>query len=135
MLWFPLALLAVLGLAAYVLLSKYLLRGEKVDPIAYGAGIQLTVATFTLPLAIFSRPTITFNQKTLLLTLLMILLYALASAAYRLGGEVGRIIPILDAQTLPVVIFGALFLGERQNLARKILASLLAVAGIFLMGN
>lgn len=53
--------------------------------------------------------------------------------AYNLGGEVSRMNPLLETQTILVVIFGFVVLKERENFFGKFLASLLVVLGVFLM--
>lgn len=53
--------------------------------------------------------------------------------AYKVGGEASRVDPILEAQTVIIVILGALFFKERTNLLKKFIASLLVVAGVVLI--
>lgn len=68
-----------------------------------------------------------------LTSFLLFLTYFATLNAYNLGGEVSRITPILSTQTLAVVVLEFFILKDRQNLGRKVLASLFAVIGVFLM--
>lgn len=56
-----------------------------------------------------------------------------ALSAYTAGGEVSRVILITRASTILVVLFGALFLGEKESLHKKFLAALIVVGGVFLI--
>ncbi len=69
----------------------------------------------------------------LLTAFFLFLTYVATFNAYHLGGEVSRVVPIIGTQTLIVIILEFFILKDRQNIGRKILASLFAVIGVFLM--
>jgi uncharacterized membrane protein len=48
-------------------------------------------------------------------------------------GDVSQVIPITTSTTPFIVIFGAIFLGERDNIFKKFLATILIVLAIYLM--
>ncbi|MEI8232926.1 MAG: DMT family transporter [bacterium] len=48
-------------------------------------------------------------------------------------GEASKVIPITSATTPFIVLFGIIILGERKNVARKIISSLIAMLAIYLM--
>lgn len=48
-------------------------------------------------------------------------------------GEAGRVISVVSASTITVVTFGVLFLGERKDMAKKLIATLLVVSGVVLL--
>lgn len=58
--------------------------------------------------------------------------YANLLKAYTLG-EASSVTPIITSTTPFVVLFGVILLGERDNLVRKLIASLLALVAIYLM--
>lgn len=59
--------------------------------------------------------------------------FYLVFKAYQLGGEVSRVNPILQAQPVLIVILGMLFLGERKDFFKKMVAAFLVVAGVWLI--
>lgn len=80
--------------------------------------------------ALFSRKV---QALTFLATLSLITVSFATLSAYRLGGEVSRVIPIVRASTIVVVIFSYLFLGERKDLSKKLVAAVLVVLGVALL--
>ena len=64
--------------------------------------------------------------------LLSVALYFVARA-FQAGGEASRVLPILSLSTVLVTLGGAVLLGERGSLFKKILAALLALVGAFLI--
>lgn len=132
MLWFPLAILATIAIAFSATLNKYLLKGEKVDPIAYGGLIQMLVGGYCVLILAFTGFQVTINQTSLLLTLLVGFLYALASATYYTAMkhmEVSRLVIILSLEALFTQVTGFLFLQEPFT-EKKILAALLVVFSV-----
>jgi len=53
--------------------------------------------------------------------------------AYKLGGPISILSPILSSAIILTVIFAALFIDERDKLIRKLIAGAIAVAGILLI--
>lgn len=58
------------------------------------------------------------------------LAYVCIIRAYELGGEVSRILPIQQSESILVPIIGILFLKERSKVAVKIIAAIIAFIGI-----
>lgn len=73
-----------------------------------------------------------FSWKIVLLAFFNFVGYYLTLKAYVLA-EATKIIPIIQLSTLITVITGVFLLKERSNLGRKILAGIIAVAGVFLL--
>lgn len=80
--------------------------------------------------ALFSRRV---QFPTLLSVLSLITTSFSTLTAYRLGGEVSRVIPIVRSSAIVVVIFSYFFLGERKDLFRKLTAAVLVVSGVALL--
>lgn len=55
--------------------------------------------------------------------------------AYNRGGEVSRMFPITLSLSVLIPVLGIVFLKERDNLMRKILAILVMVVGLWILGN
>jgi len=53
--------------------------------------------------------------------------------AYKSGGPISILSPMLSSAMILTVIFGALFIGERDRLIRKLIAGVIAVVGILLI--
>lgn len=64
---------------------------------------------------------------------IMALSYGAVYRAYGLGGSASAVSLILAAEAVLVVLFSALVLRERDRLAAKLLASVLALAGVYLV--
>ena len=64
-------------------------------------------------------------------------LFALASLAintsYKLGAEASQLATIIQFGTIITIIFGVVFLGEKENLAKKILGGLIVILGVILV--
>ncbi len=135
MLWFSLAILATIAIAFFAILSKYLLKGEKVDPIAYGGLIQAIVGGYCLLILVFTGFHVVINPTSLLLTLLVGFLYALASATYYTAMkhmEVSRLVIILSLEGLFTQVTAFLFLKEPFT-EKKIIAATLVVFSVLLV--
>lgn len=97
---------------------------------------------WTLPFIIIYFPSINiqevknefkkFSWKIVLLAFFNFVGYYLTLKAYVLA-EATKIIPIIQLSTLITVIAGVFLLKERSNLYKKILAGIIAVAGVFLL--
>ncbi|OGK64602.1 hypothetical protein A2313_01710 [Candidatus Roizmanbacteria bacterium RIFOXYB2_FULL_41_10] len=65
------------------------------------------------------------------------LLYALSGAAFYLaikaGGQVSQVSPISNASIILTVLLSALFLNERNNLLKKLIAAVLVMIGVMLL--
>lgn len=138
--YYLLVLLNVVIYSLTIIIDKILV-GSYFNPLSY------QFVNFALPgimiLLLFpkSRRTIPDllkrNNKwplTFLTVVMLFLTYFSVFSAYKIGGEVGRVTPILGSQVVIVVIIGALYLGERKNFLRKLIAGSLVVIGLFLMG-
>lgn len=103
MLWFFLALLATVTIAFFAVASKYLLKGEKVDAVGYGAVIQLMVGGYALAALLVFGSRFVINQTSLLLTIGVCLLYVGTSAAYYTALkhlEASRMVIIISLEAL-----------------------------------
>lgn len=135
MLWFPLALFSTLAISLFVLSSKHLLKGQKVDPIAYGGLIQLLVGVMGLLLLLFTGVQARFTPAGLLLTLTVALLYVLSSTTYYTALkhlEASRLTIIISLEALFTQATAFLFLGEALTV-RKLLAASLIVLAVFVI--
>ena len=50
--------------------------------------------------------------------------------AIKAGGEISRIVPVLQLSTILTVLIGIVFLKERENALRKIIGAIVVVAGV-----
>jgi uncharacterized membrane protein len=53
--------------------------------------------------------------------------------AYQQGGDISQIAPITKFSIILTVLLSAVFLGENNNMIRKIIATIMAIAGVFLI--
>lgn len=100
------------------------------------------VLLWTLPLVVLYFPYIKFSDikreikisswKIGLLSLFNVVAYYLQLMAFSMF-EATRVIPIIQTSTFFTVLFGVVFLNEKDHLAKKIIASLIAVVGVFLL--
>lgn len=78
------------------------------------------------------------DKKSRLNFFLSALFYGLAALAvntgYKLGGEISQISSILQLNIILTIIFGILFLKERENMPRKIIGGMIVVLGAILVG-
>lgn len=135
MLWFPLTLLATLAISLFVVASKYLLRGEKVDPIALGALLQLIVSVCAFASLPFFGTGFTVNPSSLLLTILVCLLYVISSTTYYTAlkhMEASRLVIIISLDALFTQIT-AYFLLQEPLSFRKIAAAAIIVSAVVLV--
>ena len=61
------------------------------------------------------------------------LTYFFIMTAYTVGGEVSRIYPIQQLESLIVPIIGIVFLKERKRIPQKLIAAALSIAGVLLL--
>lgn len=73
-----------------------------------------------------------FSWKIVLLSLFNSVGYYLGLKAFLLA-DATKVIPIMQLSTIMTVIAGILFLNERSHVSKKILAGIIAVAGVFLL--
>jgi drug/metabolite transporter (DMT)-like permease len=73
-----------------------------------------------------------FSWKIILLAFFNFVGFYLGLKAFLLA-EATKVIPVIQATTLMTVIAGVFLLKERSNLAKKIIAGLIAVLGVFLL--
>ncbi|MBU0975967.1 MAG: EamA family transporter [Patescibacteria group bacterium] len=62
-------------------------------------------------------------------------IYALQYFSYQSGGDISAVNIITSTSTVFIVLFGVLFLNEKKNLWKKILASILVTVSIILFKN
>lgn len=134
----------------YVLLSSFLFAGafliakQVIDnfssPFLYqifGFGLPGILVGVLQPKSI-PKIRALFSRRVQFLTFLSALSLITTSfstlTAYRLGGEISRVIPIVRASAIVVVIFSYLFLRERKDLLKKFIAALLVISGVALLG-
>lgn len=70
------------------------------------------------------------SWKTILLSTVCVAGYLMQLNAVT-QTEASRVIPIVQTSTLTTIIAGTIILKERRNIAKKIIAGILAVAGVF----
>ena len=73
-----------------------------------------------------------FTWKIVLLSFFNFIAFYLGLKAFVLA-EATKVIPVIQLSTLMTVIAGIFLLNERSNLAKKILAGVIAVVGVFLL--
>ncbi len=86
------------------------------------------------PKALFNIGNFLNNKKCVILTVLLAIssLFGMGSiyAAYRVGGEASKIVPINQSSVVLTVIFAAIFLKEREKLLKKLIGSFLMLLGV-----
>lgn len=131
------ALLAGVCLGVGFVNDSYILR--QTDAVSYAAVAFILPAFLTIIMfpkaALKLKKFITF--KTLRNTLLLGVFYSVgiiaSYAAYTAGGTASQIVPIGQSVVIVTVLLGALFLGERDNLWKKIIAAILVSLGVLLL--
>jgi len=101
--------------------------------------------TFIFPtiLTMFIFPTATLGLKKYMNTNFLIKIVLLSTfysigmvasyVAYQRGGDASQIVPIGQSVVIVTILFAALFLGERNNLVKKLIAAVLVSVGVVLM--
>lgn len=78
------------------------------------------------------------QSKTILLMLVFTSFYSLQAVTYYLayqnGGDISHLSPITKSSIILTVILGVIFLNERKNLAKKLLATFVVTIGVILLG-
>ncbi len=78
-----------------------------------------------------------FVKDSFISLLIPSFLFAIASFAtnvsYQLGGESSQIATITQSSVILTIIFSMIFLGERTNIARKLVAGIIVVIGVILV--
>lgn len=78
-----------------------------------------------------------FNKKRTIAMLLLGVLYGTSAvsifSAYRAGGNISLIAPLQQTSVIFTVFLGVLFLKEKKDLKKKILAASLALLGVFFL--
>lgn len=78
------------------------------------------------------------NSKFIMLMTIFCVFYSIQAIAYYLafqnGAPVSQLSPLIKSSIVLTVLLGAIFLNERQNLSKKILASVLVTIGAILLG-
>lgn len=121
MLWFPLALFATLAISAFVISSRQLLKGGRVDPISFGAVVQLSVSGFALMLLPFFSFRLLITTENILLTITVCFLYVLGSATYYTAlkhMDASRLVIIVSLDALFTQLTANLFLHEPYSLSK-----------------
>lgn len=100
-----------------------------------GAG-SLMLATNLHRMKIVGRDTLT--NKSFLKTIsingvFLFLTYYCVMTAYKLGGEVSRMFPVQQLESVAVPLLGILLLRERKKVLQKIIAAGVAVGGVLLL--
>ncbi|OQY65521.1 hypothetical protein B6D29_03760 [Microgenomates bacterium UTCPR1] len=73
-----------------------------------------------------------FKQISLI-SFLNVSAYLFNLKALVVGGEVTKVIPIVQTSTIITIILGIIFLKEREHIVKKIVAGLIAIIGVFLL--
>ena len=139
--YYLLVLLNVVIYSLTIIIDKILV-GSYYNPLSYQFVNFLVPALLIILLFPKSRRLLPDFLKpgnnrflTIVAIVVLFLTYFSIFSAYKIGGEVGRVTPILGSQVVIVVVFGALFLGERKDFLRKLLAGSMVVLGLYLMGK
>ncbi|HZZ98607.1 MAG TPA: EamA family transporter [Candidatus Saccharimonadia bacterium] len=95
------------------------------------------ILLFLLDSSARSHATRMFTRKiypTIAVTALFFLLsFSSLFLAYRQGGTTSQVSFVLCTETIAVVVLAAIFLGERDNMKKKVIAAILACVGVFLL--
>jgi drug/metabolite transporter (DMT)-like permease len=130
-----LALSAALAFGAGNLVDKAL--SPHFDALSYTLLNQILTGMGMLWVARAALPQIRtprlWGWEAWLVALTFALTQALLILAYQADGTAGQVILVAQARLLVLVMVGVLVLGERERLERKILATILMLAGIFLL--
>lgn len=130
-------------LASFLMSGAFLIdrdiSGNFSSPFLYQAfsfSLPVIVMVLLRPNAVPKIPVLfarNIQRLTFLSAVVLVTMSASVLTAYRLGGEVSRVIPIVRASSILVVIFSYLFLGERKDLLKKLIAAILVVLGVVLL--
>lgn len=122
------------------IIGKYLLDNYFDNVASYQVLSYFLPAVFNavlMPAAVVKiRPLLKFNKDnglviiSAIMTAAAIHIYFLSLKA---GGQISAVGPIWQASIILTVIFGILFLNERQNLLKKILSAVIVFAGVLLI--
>lgn len=119
--------------------DAFMLKFSHSDPLS------LLTLGFLLPgiFLLFIKPKAIFKIMPLVKSshmskvVLLTFFYALASIAYffaiATGGQVSRISPISQSAIILTVLLGAVFLGEKDHLYKKIFCTILVTTGVILL--
>lgn len=131
------ALAAAMCLGVGFVNDSYILR--QADAISYGALAFILPAILTA--VVFPSSTLKLsrylNFGLLLKIFLLGIFYSVglvaSYTAYKSGGDASQIVPIGQSVVIITVILSALFLGERDNLLKKLVAAILVSIGVLLL--
>ncbi|OGE78047.1 hypothetical protein A3J19_01040, partial [Candidatus Daviesbacteria bacterium RIFCSPLOWO2_02_FULL_41_8] len=131
------ALLAAFCIGIGFVNDSYILRNA--DTISYAALAFIFPAVLTL--IVFPSSTLKLkyylNLGILTKILLLGVFYSIGLVAsylsYKAGGNASQIVPIGQSVVIITVILAALFLGERENVSKKIIAAILVSIGVLLL--
>lgn len=73
-----------------------------------------------------------FKQISII-SFLNVAAYLFNLKALVVGGEVTKVIPIVQTSTIITIILGIIFLKEREHIVKKTVAGLIAIIGVFLL--
>jgi len=117
--------------------DRFILQSS--DPLSY-----LAIAFF-LPgifLAIISprslqKVKVFFNRRKLINMFLLAVFYSISALAtylaFKAGGNASQVVPVTKSQIILTVILAAIFLGERDDLLRKLVGAFTVIVGVLML--
>lgn len=109
---------------------------DAVSYVAFMSFLPGVVLCIMNPKAILRIPSV-FKGKALINMLLYCFFYSIQAITYylalSLGAGVSQMSPIQKSEIVLVVILAAVFLGERENMGKKILSAVAVTIGVFLL--
>ncbi len=131
------ALLAAFCIGIGFVNDAYILRNA--DAVSYGALAFIFPALLTL--IVFPRSALKLkyylNLGILMKIFLLGIFYSIgliaSYLAYQAGGSASQIVPIGQSVVIVTVTLSILFLGERENLLKKLIAAILVSIGVLLL--
>src|SRR3989344_891402 len=129
----PFILAAMLSSAVSRLTQRYVMKN--VAPFAYSWVVQLVSTFLFLPLALFhwELPMTTLSWVVLAGASILWVLVDLTALTSFKKTEVSIREPVTQSKLLWTLIFGILFLGEREHYKQKIIASIIVVVGAIIL--
>jgi len=131
------AILAGVCLGLGFVNDAYVLRTADAFSYAALAFILPSILTLLVFPSVMGKIKKQFDAKLLRNTLLLGIFYTIGITAsylaYQNGGTASQIVPIGQSVVIVTVILAALFIGERDNLLKKLVAAVLVTIGVLLL--
>jgi len=131
------ALLAAIFFGVAFANDTYLLRSFDVPSYTVFAFFLPSVFLIIIKPSAVKKMKVFFKLDRLLKMLVLAIFYAGAAitiySSYKVGGQASQIAPISQSSTLVIVLLAAIFLKERDNLPKKIVAAIVVFLGVALL--